>query len=130
LGLVTIDQVSPFQCSIRVVPRTSFAEPVVPTAKQSLELRQVIALNAEPVEFVGLGAGRTDQAEPFQRSASVLLTQPPVAKLPDSPTEKQLVVVGHERPLRPVEFFGLGTMDHLLPFQCSVNDATGPPIAL
>jgi hypothetical protein len=65
----------------------------------------------------GSGIGTIDQLLPFHRSAN--------KPAPPSPTAKQLVVLAHDT---AVKFdcdapcgFGLTTIDHLAPFQCSTN---------
>jgi hypothetical protein len=69
LGLVTIDQLVPFQCSTNVL----VVEPVVelPTAKQLVVLRHATPLKLA-AESLGLGLATIDQLVPFQCSTNVL----------------------------------------------------------
>jgi hypothetical protein len=63
-----------------------------------------------------------DQVVPFHCSISVLLSKFAVVELP---TAKQLVVLGHAMPSRAASTtplgFGVLTIDHAVPFQCSTN---------
>jgi hypothetical protein len=61
-----------------------------------------------------LGLVTIDQLVPFQCSTNV-------EELLLVPTAKQLVVLGHDTPLRTAELLGLVTIDQLVPFQCSTN---------
>ena len=90
VGLVTIDQLVPFQRSITV---TVFAAVVAdPTAKQFVVLVHATPLKTVPVAAAGFGLATTDQLVPFHRSTSddsraVVETK--------EPTAKHSVVVGH-----------------------------------
>jgi hypothetical protein len=74
----------------------------------------------------GLGLGTIDQFVPFQRSTSVRGVMPLFA----NPTAKQLVVLVHATPKRSLfaapAGFGLATIDHAEPFQCSMSVLAGP----
>jgi hypothetical protein len=69
----------------------------------------------------GLTLGRIPHALPFQCSVKVLISVL-VAKMP---TAKQLLALGHDTLESPdcsaLLGFGLGSVDHALPFQCSIS---------
>jgi hypothetical protein len=125
LGLVTIDQLVPFQCSTSVLSADVVEE--LPTAKQLVVLAHATPYRMTAFVPVGLGLVTIDQLVPFQCSTNVLVPEP----LDEKPTAKQLVVLGHETPYKTTKFapvgWGLATIDQLVPFQrCSKVDAAGP----
>jgi hypothetical protein len=95
LGLVTIAQLVPFHCSTTVL-KCEFVK-LQPTAKQLVVVRQETLLRTDSSVPLGFGLVRIAQLVPFHRSTSVL----PVEPVTDSPTAKQLVVLGHATQLRP-----------------------------
>jgi hypothetical protein len=123
LGLATIAQVVPFQCSTKVENIGLFVA-YSPTALQLVVLEHATSLSEAKVYPLGFGLGTIDQVVPFQCSTNVRDT-PPLALLP---TALQLVALGHAT-LASTEFpleFGLATMDQLVPFQCSTSVFTVP----
>jgi hypothetical protein len=121
-GVDTPDQVVPFQRSINVVLLSSSKiVSTPPTAKQFVAEVHVTSFNRF-CSMPGLGLAMIDQFEPFHRSMSVF-----DEKLPSTwvPTAKQFVVLGHAMPLStlaPPAGFGLGTIDHVEPFQRSTSE--------
>jgi hypothetical protein len=86
---------------------------------------------------LGFVVATINHFDPFQRSTSV--RGGPNWKRPgvdcDEPTAVQLVALAHETSaseLKPRGRLGLGTIDHVLPFQRSINVAgsSGPPMSL
>ena len=73
-GLVTIDQVEPFQRSMNAVPADS------PTAKQLVADVHETPFSCAPVAPPGFGLATIDQLVPFQRSARVRWVIPGPAK--------------------------------------------------
>src|SRR4051812_25294272 len=67
-------------------------------------------------------------AVPFQRAMSDCDGAPPAGDVKNSPTAKQAFALGHETPwkaLRVLPGFGLGTIDHAVPFQRSTRVSVG-----
>ena len=125
LGVVTIDQVLPFQCSARVLTkRPALAKP---TAQQS---EVPVHATAERLSSEGLGFGvvTIDQALPFQCSASV--TFAPGKSL--TPTAQQSEALTHATPRSWLPWPGLGLgvvmIDQALPFQCSASVSAPKPL--
>src|SRR6476646_9984222 len=119
-GLGTIDQLPPFHRSIKVL--VVVLVEYEPTAKQLMVLAQDTPFNVA-TKFAGsmTGLGWVDQAVPFQRSRSGLVTAPPKA----SPTAKQLVVDGHDTPSNSLREAPVGSavIDHTVPSQRSASVA-------
>jgi len=125
-GLATIDQLDPFQCSTSVCAASPFAVWALPTAKQLSVLGQATSFRNE-AGWVASGLGTIDHRDPSQCSTRVCAAV--TSLFSASPTEKQLVVVGHDTPTRnapgrPVGF-GLGMIDQPVPFQCSASVVAG-----
>jgi hypothetical protein len=120
LGLATIDQLVPFQRSMSVCVPELFVD--WPTATQLVALTHDTPASELAVVPPGFGLARSDQLVPFHRSTSVR-TDPDGATY--LPTAKQLVVLGHEVPVKSATGgpggFGLATNDQLVPFQISVS---------
>src|SRR6202043_2303081 len=93
LGVVTIDQALPFQCSASV----RFGPSLTPTAQQSEALTHATPRSWFAVSGLGLGVVTIDQALPFQCSASVSATKP-LTK--EEPTAQQSEALMHATPLR------------------------------
>jgi hypothetical protein len=78
------------------------------------------------VVAAGLGLETIDQLVPFHCSTNVLVAEPSK----ESPTAKQLVVLGHDTPLskEAVAPVGLGLVrtDQLVPFHCSTSVVVAP----
>jgi hypothetical protein len=119
-GLGTIDQLPPFQRSIKVLVVVLVEDE--PTAKQLVVLAQDTPFNVATM-FAGsmTGLGWVDHAVPFQRSKSGLIAAPPKT----SPTAKQLVVDGHDTPSNSLREAPVGgaVIDHAVPFQRSASVA-------
>ena len=114
-GLGTIAHLVPFQCSTSVLDRVFESE--APTAKQLLALA-----HATPFRWlceVLAPKAATVQTAPFQRCASA-----------ESPTAAQYDEVGHDTAVnsRKSPPAGWGTIDQIVPFQCSVTGA--PPLEM
>ncbi len=108
------DQVVPFQASVRV--------PVVsmPTAMQERALGHDTLESKSDVGPAGSGLGTTIQIEPFPATARVCV----LFDIRDEPTATQALPPGHDTPeseLPAPAGFGLGTIDHALPFHCSTK---------
>ena len=124
LGLVTGDQLVPFQLSTR----EAITDEVLakePTAKQLVVVGHDTPLKVLSAPPAGLGLATIDHVVPFQSSTSELLAK---KLLRDEPTAKQLVVLVHDTPLNaentaPVGL-GLMTRAQVVPFQRSTNDLT------
>ena len=115
-GVLTIDHVLPSQRAARVPS----PKPRSPTAKQ------LVALVHEMAEsFVStlpsVGAATIDQLLPFQCSINPVRGEPPVEEFP---TAKQSVVLVHATPgssLKSAPWFGLATIDQIVPFHRTMN---------
>src|SRR5439155_7564474 len=94
-GLVTIDQLVPSQCSTNVFS-TNEESVYSPTASQLDVLGHDTPLRTGDVAPLGLGLVTIDQLVPFQRSTNVLFAE----LVEYSPTASQLVVLGHDTPVR------------------------------
>ena len=75
--------------------------------------------------LLGFGDGTIDQFVPFQCSVNVLIEIVVAVNVEEKPTAVQSVAVAHDTPVRlgrntPVGL-GLGTIDQVVPFQCSVR---------
>jgi hypothetical protein len=131
LGVGTIDHVAPFHCSARVGPIPVVWLEATPTAQQSEVLTQATPERKLTDEVV-LGVGTMDQALPFHCSANVCPGAPLMGKV--CPTAQQSEVLTQATPERRenVEGFGLGvgTMDQMLPFHCSIKVWPVPPLWL
>ena len=121
-GLVTIDQVVPFQCSTNVLLVAPGWSKVWPTALQFVVLGHDTLSRPLEVTPLGLGLATIDQLVPFHRSTKVAPADPSGE---EPPTASQFVVLTHDTPLRSVSRepvgSGLVTTDHVVPFQCSAN---------
>ena len=135
-ALVTWVHTVPFQCASSEYPPEAKEDAKLPTAKQ------LFALGHDTLDNVlksapGLGLFTIDHVAPFQRSMSVKVFVPspePPATLSSPPTAKQLVAVAHDTLDRKSSLrmyggcsarLGLGTIDHLAPFQRSTRVWTG-----
>jgi hypothetical protein len=122
-GLATIDHAVPFQRSTSV--RGVMPLLASPTAKQLVVLAHETPKRSLFPAPAGFGLATIDQAEPFQRSMSVL-----AGLTPDTPTAKQLVALGHETENRPGNGeplgLGLATIDHTVPFQRRTSVLVSP----
>ena len=78
-----------------------------------------------------VGLRTIDHLVPFQCSTSVFATDSVLLKVP--PTATQSLVLGHTTPKRKdsgcAVGFGLGSIDHRVPFQCSTNVFEAEPSA-
>jgi len=128
LGLGTMDQVDPFHDSTSVSDPPDALGPS-PTAVHAAgpvhdTPWRELSGNGEPGE--GSGLGTMDQVVPFQDSTSVPVNKgpPEVEVLPASPTAVHDAGPVHEtalRRLKSLNSLGLGTMDHVDPFQDSTS---------
>jgi hypothetical protein len=129
LGLGTIDQLAPSQCSTNVAGR-SLERRVAerPTATQLEVLAHATPFSELNVAPPGLGLGTIDQLVPSQCSTNVVAGVLTLAC--ELPTAKQLVVLGHATPFRRLiaapAGLGLGTIDQLVPFHRSTNVVVAP----
>ena len=118
LGLPTIDHVAPFQRSINVVPAP-------PTAKQLVVAGHDTSPRELPAAPATLGLATIDHFEPFHRSIRVLVIDEWAENTSMAPTAKHDFGAGHETESRVgwlvVVRSGLATIDHAVPFQCSVS---------
>jgi hypothetical protein len=119
LGVVSIDQLAPFQRSANdTVSRVELE--LEPTAVQAVADVHETELRRSPP--VGLGVLWIDQSVPFQRSANVASLP---TRLKESPTAVQAVLDVHDTPTSWLSDaplgFGVVSMDQLVPFQCSAN---------
>jgi hypothetical protein len=115
-GLGTIDQVVPFHDSTSVLG----LRPRAPTAVQVVGDTHDTAERPSPRES-GFGLGTIDQVVPFHDSMRVL--GPPFAAVP-VPTAVQALADTHDTAsskLSGPAVFGLGTIDHAVPFQDSIS---------
>ncbi len=135
-GVGTIDHAVPFQCADKVAdPPVSS----VPTAHTSPGLTAVIAV-ANCDDISGVGEVAAVQVVPFQCSNSnwivsvaSLLSQPAAHRSPGPVPE--IEVSTSASPGMPVAGSGLGTIDHRVPFQCSIRAGpswgdAAPPLKL
>ena len=119
--LAATDQVDPFQDSARVLP-TPLPFAYLPTATHLDAVAQETAFRELPCAPPGFGDWTTDQWAPFQDSTNVTTTKaalrsPPTATQADTPVHETADSVLLLAPAR----FGLGTIDHAVPFQNSVS---------
>src|SRR5437762_2839880 len=120
-----MDQAAPFQCSTSVWMTLSpprLVKKVWPTAQQSeAELHVTPKRRLDSVTLV-LGEVTMDHAVPFQCSVSVWET---LASSQYPPTAQQSDAEEHVTPASRLACGGLAlgevTMDHLVPFQCSMS---------
>src|SRR5262245_44658516 len=131
-GGATELQSLPSQCSssgfATGTPVDTSVEPK-PTAQMSLA--EIAAIPVSVLWPCGLGLGTIVQAEPFQCSTRVLLGAPlPLATSIEYPTAQALdgpiavTLLSRSRTVRPGRCggtLGLGTIVHVLPFQCSTS---------
>src|SRR5579863_5808549 len=135
-GVGTIDHAVPFQCADRFFELSVSSWP---TAHTSLGLMAVMPL-ANWDDPRGVGEAAAVQVVPFQCSnnseivlAPLLLSQPAAHRSLGPVPE--MAVSTSVSPGMPVAGFGLGTIDHLVPFQCSIRVspagvAVTPPLKL
>lgn len=109
LGVVTMDQALPFQCSARVSSEEPLPLSAVPTAQQSELLAQLTPMRSLVCEGLVLGVVTMDHTLPFQCWAT-LWTVPPLKKVP--PTAQQSDAVTQATPDKGV-FPGAETIDQV-----------------
>jgi hypothetical protein len=133
-GGVTIDQLEPSHAS---ADARSWPDGAVncPTAMQLVMTGQATASRVASGGPVGLGLGTIDQVAPFHCSTSVRMWSKPSSTGANvsRPAAKHVAESGHDTaassPVLVPGRFGLGTIDQLVPFHCSVNVAEAPPTA-
>src|SRR5438046_917315 len=125
LGLGTIVQAEPFQCTVSVKVLTFVPLMVVklPTAQMSFAAPaetavSVLPVNVLPAGGAGSGAGTTVQAEPSQCSTRARPVSPrPTAQAFPPPR----FATPNRADLEPPVVNGVGTMVQLVPSQCDAR---------
>lgn len=120
MGVVTMDQALPFQCSARVSGRLFRPEPAKPTAQQSEALRQASPDKALVCDGLVLGVATIDHTLPFHCKAKVCSGRPLLLR-PTAQQSEELMQATPWRSLVGELVLGVVTMDHVLPFQCSAR---------
>src|SRR5262250_2253065 len=129
LGTGVMSQPFPFQCSATSACRGALSMPVPPTAMQLAGLGQ-----DTPIKKLGSAPGRLgvfwiSQALPFQDSARLTGVLKPLAEVPEA---MQNEGTGHETAENPLAEawvrFGVGWMDHLVPFHRSASVTLMPEL--
>jgi len=118
-GVVTTDQAVPFHCSTRGAEPEETAWS--PTAMQKVALVHETRVMLAPVDPVGMTAGTTDQAVPFQCSKKG--SGADGCRWNPAATQNEVLV--HETALRKVSVepavLGLGAIDQDEPFHCVIS---------
>src|SRR5271163_4582694 len=121
-----MDQLVPFHCSARVCSVVPLLAD--PTAEQSEALTQLTPSRLLPWAALVLGLGAIDQPAPFHCSVRVWAAVPLLAV----PTAQQVEPLPQLTLLsslfRAALVFGLGTIDQLVPFHCSVRVWAAVPL--
>jgi hypothetical protein len=129
VGPETIDHVLPFHRSINTLLWAELSMDS-PTAKHWEAFVHAMPDNVEKCTPAGLGLGTTDHDVPFQRSISVALSELLVGVV--RPTAKHVVALAHATSdsslCRAPAGSALGTIDQLVPFQCSTNVNSFAPL--